>query len=260
MLTNSEPNSLLRGVIEIVREAGLAAMVVYRSDDFGTVYKSDNSPLTLADKSANNIIVKGLQALTPNIPIISEESPEIIPPERGTLSTIWLVDPIDGTKEFIDKTDNFTVNVGLVKDGTPVLGVVYAPAKRLLYYGILGQGAWKQLDDKPREEISAKAIQRPKRIAVSRSHKNAATRGYLKGVGEHQLVELGSSLKLCYVADGTVDLYPRLGSSMEWDMAAADAVVRAAGGTVIAYDTKLPIAYNKADLHNPDFIASTGNS
>lgn len=255
MVSNLSLDSLLDPVVEIAREAGQAVLEIYAGGNFQTTYKADKSPLTQADLAANDIIIKRLHSLTPSIPIISEESLDIETSNRQTSAVIWLVDPLDGTKEFINKNGEFTVNIGLIQAGVPVLGVVYAPAHQLLYYGARHIGAWKQIIPGDSQKIIAKPIDNELVVAISRLHQNVATTQFLKTLPSHRQLTIGSSLKLCYVADGTVGLYPRLGLTMEWDTAAADAIVRAAGGMVDEYEGQKPLKYNKLDLHNPFFIA-----
>lgn len=248
---------LLPSIIDLAQEAGQAIQVIYETGDFGVVYKEDNSPLSRADLAANQIIVKGLQALTPDILIISEESAITPFDKRRSTKAIWFVDPLDGTKGFINKSPDYTVNIGLVVDGVPVLGVVYAPSRQVLYYGAEKLGAFKQADGQAATPISSKqsSLTGTKVIAASFSDINKDTRNYLDNLGPHQLLKRGSSLKVCYVADGTVAQYPRFYPCMEWDTAASDAVLRAAGGIILQADIQEPLAYNKADLHNPSFIA-----
>ncbi|MGH7195996.1 MAG: 3'(2'),5'-bisphosphate nucleotidase CysQ [Candidatus Saccharimonadales bacterium] len=256
MLKDLAFKELLNKVVAIALEAGREVLEIYESDDFKTTYKTDNSPLTRADLAANKMILHGLKDLTPNIAIVSEESLDDVPEKRFSQDYVWLVDPLDGTKEFVNKSPDFTVNIGLVENGQPVLGAVYAPARDLLYYGAKGLGAWKKTGNQKPAEISVQPRRAKPVVAVSHSHVNQQTLEFLKQLGEHEKVDMGSSLKLCFVADGTIDIYPRLAPTMEWDTAAADAVVRAAGGQVLNYETKKPLTYNKPDLHNPFFVVS----
>lgn len=235
-------------------------MEIYANGLVGTVYKSDQSPLTLADTKANDIIMSSLSKLTPNIPIISEESLSGHPFHNINLQhEVWLVDPLDGTKDFLKHNDEFTVNIALIRSGQPVLGVVYAPALKLLYYGVKGIGAYKQIGSQSPTELRATNHRRVPIISVSRSHLDQATENWLSAFGPHKLIRIGSSLKLCYLADGQVDIYPRLSPIMEWDIAASDIILRLAGGTIREQATRSQPVYNKDDLHQPPFIAAYSN-
>ena len=249
-------------LMAIVAEAGDAIMAVYASDDFGVELKGDDSPLTKADQAAHNILVSGLSQLDLG-PVLSEEDAEIPWETRQQWDQYWLVDPLDGTKEFIKRNGEFTVNVALIKSGVPVLGVVYAPAKALWYFGCSDAtysepGAYKKEGDGEPVSISPVAPPAPGqtwRVVGSRSHSSEDFERFVSGLDNADLVSVGSSLKLCMVADGSADLYPRLIPTCEWDTAAAQAVVEAAGGMVLHWDTKLPLRYNtKDDLLNPYFV------
>lgn len=248
--------TLLNSVIDIARQAGREIMEIYDNGLVGTVYKADSSPLTKADILANDVIVSSLDQLTPNVPIISEEllnkdltNKFVKEPE------VWLVDPLDGTKDFLKHNGEFSVNIALIKDQKPVLGVVFAPAFDTCYYGTVGQGAWKQIGSKPPVPLKTSHKKRRPIITVSRSHLDQATEHWLAEFGPHKLIKAGSSLKFCYLADNTADIYPRLTPIMEWDVAAADAILRLAGGKLTEiYGSAQPL-YNKADLHQPPFIA-----
>lgn len=244
--------SLLESCIDVVHQAGTAVMEIYNSGDFEVEIKSDNSPLTKADKAANEIIEAGLKKIA-DYPIMSEEGNHQI-----SSKIFWCVDPIDGTKEFIAKNGEFTINIGLVENGEPVLGVVYAPAKNVIYYGARGQGAFKRVGASETEEIGAKFSGKIPVVAVSRSHINEQTEKFLEEIGKHQLLKTGSSIKFCLVADGTAAIYPRLGPSHLWDTAAADAVLRAAAGKIIGSNGQ-PLIYNPKNLINPSFIACAAN-
>ncbi len=242
-------------VVQIAHRAGAAIMAVYQSGETGETAKADNSPLTLADLAAHRIIVEELAGLTPDIPILSEEAADIAYPVRSQWKRYWLVDPLDGTREFIKRNGEFTVNIALVESGEPVLGVVYVPVQDKCYYGARGAGAFVQRGNAPAQPITAKprSAGEPIRIVASRSHRGARTEALLERLGEHQTISMGSSLKLCLVAEGAAHLYPRLGPTMEWDTAAAHAVVNAAGGIVCDLAGK-ELRYNKIDLHNPEFL------
>jgi 3'(2'), 5'-bisphosphate nucleotidase len=241
-------------VVRIAQRAGAAIMAVYLSGETGETAKADNSPLTLADLAAHRIIVEELNGLAPDIPILSEEAADIAYPVRSQWRRYWLVDPLDGTREFIKRNGEFTVNIALMESGEPVLGVVYAPVPDKCYYGARG-GAFVQHGNAPAQPIAARTHRtgEPIRIVASRSHRDARTEALLERLGEHQTISMGSSLKLCLVAEGVAHLYPRLGPTMEWDTAAAHAVVNAAGGIVCDMAGK-ELRYNKIDLHNPEFL------
>ncbi len=224
----------------------------------GVSYKDDGSPLTEADTASNTVIMTGLKGLTPRLPVLSEESVEIPFGERSTWERFWLVDPLDGTKEFLRRSGEFTVNIALIEAGRPILGVVYVPASAVLYFGAEGVGAFKS-DGGSFEGAraitavaSAKAREIP-RIVASRMHRDDKLEDFLSRIGAHEPVSMGSSLKFCLVADGSADLYPRFGPTMEWDTGAADAIVRASGGVVTDHNGE-ELKYNKPDLHNPAFM------
>lgn len=242
-------------VSRIAREAGARIMAIYTRDDLGIEAKADESPLTLADKAAHEHIVAELAALTPDIPVLSEESTAIPFSVRQSWGRYWLVDPLDGTKEFIKRNGEFTVNIALIDQHQPVFGVVYAPALDELYTGAQGLGASKTGSHSGTRPIKVqdKANASP-RVVASRSHRGELLDKYLHRLGDHEVVSMGSSLKICLVAEGRADLYPRLGPTCEWDTAAAHAVVLAAGGQLT--DTELkPLQYNRKDEYlNPHFL------
>lgn len=254
-------SELLQQVNQIAREAGDAIMTIY-AKDFGIYEKDDKSPLTEADLAAHKIIVAGLEAIS-DLPILSEESADIDWSTRQSWSKYWLVDPLDGTKEFIKKNGEFTVNIALIDDGKPVLGVVYAPALNKSYLGAKSVGAFVE-DETGEKSIkpSAYADGDIWQVVGSRSHQSPEISAFLEALnGETELVAMGSSLKLCLVAEGKAHLYPRLGPTSEWDTGAAQAVVEAAGGKVTVVvdgkDTQQPLRYNqKESVLNPYFLVS----
>ncbi|HUX91633.1 MAG TPA: 3'(2'),5'-bisphosphate nucleotidase CysQ [Gallionellaceae bacterium] len=252
---DAELAALVKEIVQLAHTAGAAIMQVYRSEDFGATSKADNSPLTLADLAAHNCIVGGLGKLEPGYPILSEEDANIPYAERSKWTRFWLVDPLDGTREFIKRNGEFTVNIALVENGVPVLGVVYAPVLDVCYYASRGNGAFVQRAAQAAQPIKAVAHASGAAIKVvaSRSHSDARTETLLKKLGEHECISMGSSLKLCLVAEGVAHFYPRLGPTMEWDTAAAHAVVDEAGGMVCDI-AKQALRYNKEDLHNPEFL------
>ncbi|MFA5352898.1 MAG: 3'(2'),5'-bisphosphate nucleotidase CysQ [Thermodesulfovibrionales bacterium] len=256
----------IQKIVVIAREAGAAIMEIYRRD-FAVSCKDDKSPLTEADSAANGIIVSGLQALYPEIPVLSEEGKTIPYEERRNWEWFWLVDPLDGTKEFIKKNGEFTVNIALIHRNEPVVGVVYAPALKVCYFTSQGQGAYRQEDSG--QPVKLPVISQPSpdekpllRVVASRSHMSDETKLFIDHAvhetgRQAELVSIGSSLKLCLVAEGTADIYPRLGPTMEWDTAAAHAVVNAAGKKVFQYISSLgndQLIYNKENLLNPWFV------
>ncbi len=241
-------------LIDLAREAGAAILEIYNTD-FSVTDKADNSPLTEADLASHNLIVSTLEQLTPEIPVLSEESREIPFETRQTWQRYWLIDPLDGTKEFVKRNGEFTVNIALIEDQQATLGVIYAPVLDKLYYGVVGEGAWMSEGDAELEPISVvKQRRNPTLVAGSRSHAGESLQKFLANLGEHELLSMGSSLKSCLVAEGKADLYPRLGLTSEWDTGAAQAIVEAAGGQITKLDMQ-PLRYNTKDsLLNPHFF------
>ena len=254
-LTDSDLASLRMEVEIIARAAGAAIMEIYHGEDFGETSKADNSPLTLADLAAHNLIVDGLRGLALQYPVLSEEAADISYAVRSEWATFWLVDPLDGTKEFLKRNGEFTVNIALVEHGVPVLGVVYAPVLDVCYFAARGTGAFVQRGDVAAQAIQAEAHTADSAIKVvaSRSHSDARTTALLQKLGNHECISMGSSLKLCLVAEAAAHFYPRLGPTMEWDTAAAHAVVLEAGGMVCDV-AEQALRYNKEDMHNPEFL------
>ncbi|MFP4266954.1 MAG: 3'(2'),5'-bisphosphate nucleotidase CysQ [Spirochaetaceae bacterium] len=300
--SGSENSELLGLALRAALEGGAEILEVYNSDNFDVSRKADDSPLTLADRWAHEVIESALQET--GIPLLSEEGAQLSYEERARWGSYWLVDPLDGTKEFIKRNGEFTVNIALMApeplpspagplhsshseaSHTPAAGVVYVPVKDILYAGLAGEGAWKLnrasalLFDRPdqdnREKCQNPAVlyellkssgsslpsedpdSRPFSAVVSRSHNSPETEELMDELegeyGPAQRVSSGSSIKLCLVAEGTADVYPRFAPTMEWDTAAGDAVCRAAGCAVTQKDRKTPLRYNKEDLHNPWFV------
>ena len=242
----------LEEIVEVAKEAGEAIMEIYQKD-FDVEYKEDSSPLTEADKRAHAIIASRLAEMYPDIPILSEEGKSIPYQERKKWSSYWCVDPIDGTKEFIKKNDEFTVNIALIQKGEPVLGVVYAPAVSELYYAKKGLGAF--LNGK-RLPLERKKDKNALKVVASKSHLSKETQAFIDALDADEIeqVSRGSSLKLCMVASGEADIYPRLAPTMEWDTAAADVIVRESGKMTYIYDEEKPLQYNKENLLNPWFV------
>jgi len=247
-------SQLANAVVGIARQAGAEILKIYATD-FDVETKADDSPLTAADQAAHQLIVTALTELTPDIPVWSEESATIDFAERSGWQQFWLVDPLDGTKEFIKRNGEFTVNIALIRGHEPVLGVVHVPVMRRDYYGFAGGGAFIINDGSNPKPISVtKVAESPVRVVGSRSHLGNSLEAYLDWVGPHVMVPMGSSLKLCLVAAGEADIYPRLGLTSEWDTAAAQAVVEAAGGQVIDLSGQRLLYNTKAEVLNPFFI------
>ncbi|MCT7940326.1 3'(2'),5'-bisphosphate nucleotidase CysQ [Shewanella holmiensis] len=249
----------LQQIVTIARQAGDAIMAVYAQTDLQVEVKQDDSPVTAADIASHNVIVNGLARNFSDIAIMSEEDANIDWATRKNWQTYWLIDPLDGTKEFIKRNGEFTVNIALIHQGKAIAGVVYAPVLDKCYYGILGEGAWLAHQGQVENlDISQRIIQSIPVVVGSRSHISPDVAEYLDTVGEHQMLSVGSSLKFCMVAEGQADVYPRLGLTSEWDTAAAQAVLEAAGGLVMEYPALTPLQYNqKENILNPYFIAAS---
>ena len=247
-------SSILPEVLKIADAASEKVMSIYMTD-FKVNYKADESPITAADIASHNVIVEGLSNLSQDIPILSEEGAEIPWSERKHWQRFWLIDPIDGTKDFTQRTDEFTVNIALIENGEPILGVVTAPALKEAYWGLRGQGAYKRDNTGHVQRISVAPPGEAKRVVASKNHLNEDTKAFIDKLGAHELVQAGSSLKFCKIAEGHADIYPRLAPTCEWDTGAAHAVLLAAGGKVETLEGK-PLQYGKEDVLNPHFVAS----
>jgi 3'(2'), 5'-bisphosphate nucleotidase len=252
-------HSLLEQVVNIAIAAGDVILDVY-DKEYEIAHKADGSPVTTADHRAHDVIVEQLQALTPDIPVLSEESKGIDVKDRLQWARLWLVDPLDGTKEFIRRNGEFSVNIGLAENGKPILGVVYSPCTRTSYFAALGKGAWRQIARKPARRIQVDSYDpsRPRMVA-SRSHSGAAISAFRDALTvasgtAPQIVSMGSALKACVVAQGDADVYPRLAPSSEWDTCASHCVLNEAGGRLIDC-TGAALRYNKASVLNPWFLA-----
>jgi 3'(2'), 5'-bisphosphate nucleotidase len=247
---------LIDSIVTIAREAGERILEIYAREDFGTTAKADDSPLTLADRAANELIVTRLAELEPALPIVTEESESAPYAERAGWNRFWLVDPLDGTKEFIKRNGEFTVNIALIEAGLPVLGVVHTPVLGITYYAAAGKGAFKREGHADPQPIAVSDYRSAGlKVVASRSHAGELMPRFLEALGDPQCISKGSSLKLCLVADGSANLYPRFGPTMEWDIAAAHAVVNEAGGSLVAIDGG-PVTYGKEDMHNPFFVVA----
>ena len=257
MNTNIENNDLINALIDLVKESGKSILEIYNSNDMGISYKDDKSPLTLADKASNKIICSKLKELTPDIPILSEEGKNISYEERKKWTTFWLIDPIDGTKEFINKNGEFSVNIALINHYQPILGIVYAPVLNTIWYGSASHGSFKIENNTQPKKINVSKYNDNETIKVvsSRSHSNnSKLEKFLTDYPKHELVFMGSSIKICLVADGTAHIYPRFGPTMEWDTAAAHAVVKFSGGKITDFKDDNELSYNKENLLNPSFL------
>lgn len=256
----SIPN-LLQVAKQAALQAGKAIMEVYTSEDFGVEIKKDNSPLTLADRAAHGIIVTALAET--GLPLLSEEGSDIPYEERKNWDWFWLVDPLDGTKEFIKRNGEFTVNIALMNKAIPVAGVICAPSLNVLYFGSIETGAYKIENEKQeqlpflREKISFPQLQQKQQITIvaSKSHLNEETKAFIDQFRNTDLFSMGSSLKLMLLAEGNADIYPRLAPTMEWDTAAGHAILRSLNRNVYQTDLQDELLYNKENLLNPSFIA-----
>ncbi len=250
----TDPSKLLNDIIELAVDAGERILEIYQTD-FDVTQKEDDSPLTAADMAAHNTIIAGLTALTPELPILSEESAKIPFAERQTWDTYWLVDPLDGTREFIKRNGEFTVNIALIDKHESILGVIYTPVSGLTYYAARGHGAYKAIKGGGEERIHTRKKEDGYAIiAGSRSHRGDSLNAFLERIGNYDIISMGSSLKSGLVAEGKADIYPRLGPTSEWDTAAAHCIVDEAGGRITKTDLS-PLLYNtKESLLNPEFL------
>jgi 3'(2'), 5'-bisphosphate nucleotidase len=245
---------LAEALMPTVADAGVAIMRVYQGA-FSVQHKADDSPLTQADLESQRVILAALAKLTPAIPVLSEESAQQPWRERQHWTSLWVVDPLDGTREFVKRNGEFTVNIALVVDHEPVLGVVYAPARGLLYWGAAGSGAFSRHRGDEQRPLHVASPQDPLRVVGSRSHISPQTASYLDRLAPHVMTGVGSSLKFCLLAEGKADLYPRFGPTSEWDTAAGQAVLEAAGGHVTRLDGRR-LRYNcRESVINGDFVA-----
>ena len=249
----------LADVRRIAEEAAELILEVYLSDDPGVAVKEDFSPLTQADLASHRHIVAGLERVAPDLPVLSEESQGITYDDRRHWDTFWLVDPLDGTKEFLRRNGEFTINIALIRGHRPVMGVVHLPVSGQTYWAAEGEGAFMSVDGETVTLQAAQTIGQPVRVVASRSHSSTPTVAFLDNLAQHhdlEIVSKGSALKLCMVAEGEADLYPRLAPTMEWDTAAAQCVVEQAGGHVTSLGSE-PLRYNKEDLLNPFFMVAS---
>jgi len=255
----NEYRTLIEPLDRLSRKAAATILDIYGSDDFGVTRKDDESPLTAADMASHHLLCEELAKFKPELPILSEENAEKIPrEERLGWTRYWLIDPLDGTKEFVKRNGEFTINIALIENGRPVLGIVHVPVTGMSYIGLAGQGA-ESRDRKGQSRalyVAGTVGSRPVRIVGSRSHGGGEIDEFAARLGEHEFLAVGSALKFCLVASGEADVYPRLKPTCEWDTAAGQAVLEAAGGTVVERDGT-PLRYNqRASLVNPHFLAS----
>ena len=250
---------LIEQLIDLSIKAGDAILGFYNSK-IDVQVKSDSSPLTKADLESNSIIVKRLKSLTPDIPILSEEAADISFDVRSKWNEYWLIDPLDGTKEFINKNGEFTVNIALIRDHEPVFGLIHLPVKKHTYWGCENKGSFFIDKERNTRKINvSKNTNNPIRVAASRSHPSVELTNLLYKIENYKVLEVGSSLKFCLIASGEADIYPRFGPTSEWDTAAGQAILNYAGGSVIQMNGK-PLCYNKKrSLLNENFIATSSN-
>ncbi|MFC0677172.1 3'(2'),5'-bisphosphate nucleotidase CysQ [Lysobacter korlensis] len=253
------PNELREAVIAIANDAATAILGIYDSE-FAVEHKDDDSPLTAADLAAHRCIIDGLARLTPDIPVLSEESAhEVSYAQRRTWPRLWVVDPLDGTREFVKRNGEFTVNIALVEDGVATYGFVQAPVTGVLWHGGAGIGAWRREGGRE-SALRVTPAHSPLRVATSRSHRDGRSEAFIARIGEISPVGLGSSLKFCALADGELDLYPRFGPTSEWDTAAGQCVLEGAGGAVLDLQGR-PFRYNlRETVLNGEFIALADDS
>lgn len=246
--------ALLQGIVKLAREAGDRILTIYHQD-FDIKVKDDSSPVTEADEAAEAIILKGLAELTPDIPVLAEEAQAAGKEPDLSGGVFWLVDPLDGTREFINKRGDFTVNIALVEHGVATMGVIHVPARETTYFAEGRGRVWRQNGNGAPVPIAVRTAPEDGLVVVaSRSHRTPETDAYIEKFKVKELISAGSSLKLCLVAEGKADLYPRFGRTMEWDIGAGQAILEAAGGTVETVDGA-PLRYGKAGYDNPFFIA-----
>lgn len=239
-------------------QAGNAILAIYQNEDIGLEVKEDQSPLTLADKAAHEVIMEHLAAT--GLPVLSEEGRDIPYEERKDWDYFWMVDPLDGTKEFVKRNGEFTVNIALINKDTPIIGVIYAPVLDWLYWGSVDGGAWKQIGNNPPTRLKPLQDQEVRTIVASRSHLNPETKEIIDRYPGAETISMGSSLKFMLLAENKAQFYPRLAPTMEWDTAAAHGILMGVNGQVYQISKDVPIIYNKGNLLNPSFIASVSLS
>ncbi len=251
-MKNIDLVNLAKSVVTIAEAASKVILEIYAKADLGVEFKADDSPVTLADQQSDALIRLRLSALTPDTPVISEEGEEIDYEIRSQYESYWLVDPLDGTKEFVKRNGDFTINIALMHANEPILGVVYIPTEATAYWAAKDCGAWQ--NDKAIRADTFTLSQSGLGIAVSRSHFNQATSDFVGGFVYPRLMARGSALKMLLVASGEAHIHPRFGTTMEWDTAAAQVIVQEAGGRIERSENQGKLLYNKRDLRNPNFI------
>jgi len=246
----------MQAVVKLAQTVGEAVMEIYRQPgDILFQEKADASPLTIADQKADVLIASGLKALTPDIPVLSEECCDVSYAERAQWTRYWLVDPLDGTQEFLHRTGDFTINIALIDHHHPIMGVVYAPVRQWMYYALAGGLAYKSIAGGAPHAISTRVAVEPLQVVASRRHGGEGLNPFLAQLPSYELVQMGSALKLCWVAEGQADIYPRFGLTSEWDTAAAQCILEAAGGAVVNLQGT-PLQCNTRDsIQNPYFLA-----
>ena len=245
---------LTHRLVEVARLAGAATLEIYRRPTFAVSTKADSSPVTEADLASQTLIIQHLSEIAPDIPVLSEEAAARPFAERRHWKRLFIVDPLDGTREFVSRNGEFTINIALAEEGVPTVGVVFAPTLDSTWYGAATIGAFRQDRQEPAMAIEIGESGGELRVLASRSHRGERLESFLNALPQHRLVSVGSSVKFCRVAEGSADFYPRLSPTHEWDTAAGDAIVRAAGGQVLRLDGAA-LRYNKEDLLNPFFVA-----
>lgn len=250
---------LIKSLLQTCKQAADAILAIYHQSDFSIENKADDSPLTQADIASHRIISDALNTLTPDIPQLSEEVCDLSYEERSQWQRYWCIDPLDGTKEFIQRNGEFTINIALIEQGKPVLGIIYAPVTSTAYWGSTDLGAWKQTEHSQPIQIRSRPLGKQLIVIGSRRHGRDKGENLLYPIQQRfdhiTTKAMGSSLKMCLIAEGTADFYPRLFPTSEWDTAAAQAIVEAAGGSLVAANTLTPLTYNqRSTLINPDFF------
>lgn len=250
--------SIIPPLLEAAQSAAERIMAIYQQEDLGVEYKNDASPLTLADQASHQVLQQALPGIV-DCPVLSEESEQAAWKERKKWSRCWIVDPLDGTKEFVSRNGEFAINIALVEDGKVVAAVVHLPALREAFWAVQGGGAWHRREDGSEKALRCRTMPASYnddewRILASRSHLNEETKAFLSQYPNAQLTQAGSALKFLHIAQGQADLYPRLGPTMEWDTAAPQLIVEEAGGKVLVYPQGIPLTYNREDLLNPSFV------
>ncbi|HMQ08354.1 MAG TPA: 3'(2'),5'-bisphosphate nucleotidase CysQ [Saprospiraceae bacterium] len=243
----------------VFNEAGSMIMEIYNQSGYQTLIKDDHTPVTTADHQSNSLICKYLEEISPSIPVISEENADIPYIVRKDYEYFWLLDPLDGTKEFINKTGEFTINLALIKNDQPILGMVYVPVQKLLYWAIKQNGAF--ISNGMKEDISIRSSpfrwnDKRLRVICSRSHINTPTKKYMGQFEDPVIIPKGSALKFLLLSEGNADVYPRLGPTMEWDTAAPQIILEEAGGKIVELESGQPVTYNKESMLNPHFLAT----